>query len=723
MKKDDHTQNKDLNDEDFDYEEEIDDEEYISKENKSTFDFGYVGEDETKQKKFDKICATELLMNIFVNERGIIADICRDNEGESTGIKAKYKNFNPENIMGYSATRLNGIIKVRFKRDKSFTVSTLTEKSYKDIEGIKYPYYKILKEMFDENEFPAPKIETDEGKNIVAEFRDGSRYLCDTINNKNSISFKGYYPIVISNEEAKFLEKKNLKEIIEFIKKHEKTGISKYSSETEFRKNILTFDDCATGISNSLAHNSYKDLGEFIIVNYKNPSNHFEPVLISKTWMKAVAETLIKAKDQVASIDDVLGLIDIFEKEQKLTLDDDVLADFLESNFEIEEEPLNFMINLIQTRLGDKVKKSKGFTDETREEFATLIDFYQENFRNDRLDVGISLPSKAFLYLLSQLEYHYDSFFTEDFLYNSKLQFEMDLLKSICDIMDKKIFQLKIKNKNKNRKGYNNYFDALQNKSKALEDKYQKELNSRCLFFHHGIIYTCDQLERGRFLGNDVSLAFNIASLSRPINEVYSKIPNTISKYKDSKKPEEIAKRKKSQDILKTLVRKHPNLFNRFEIYIDDKTAIIKAQDKNYSYRRLFSHIRNSSTHSAISLILDKKGNTQLIFHSINGLPNASEAGKARDESNKDKPQYTIICYPDELLTLYKTVIGEIRGKSGIFNYEPISPGRRSYGGGKNILHFDEKGLTIIRDNNDGSFSTFDVQRSPGIWKDINKNL
>lgn len=668
--------------------------------------------------------ATKFLLSIFVNERSLINDIQNDNNVQSEGIKKSYKDFNPEHVMGYELVKQKDKFKVVVNRDKPFRVCSTNGINIDDTLYVKNLFHSVTNNILKNSHVPVIPYENVCGMDVVATFADGSKYLYNK--KEKALYFKGIPPLSISEMESRNLKGASTEEILNFISQHTAQETILYDSEEDVKNNLLSFEEFVTFTINTISHNNEIDLGDFIIVNKMNRSSQY--MLISKSWLKAVAETLIKAKDQAPSIQYIKDKIHEFEAHNgKLTLDKQNLEDMIKSIFAINEPSLLFMVNLIRSRLSKEFEDNKGFKDSTYSKLASLLFFYQENFNNDRLKEGISFPSKSLLFFLSVIE---GADLKKHILDNGYLK------ETVIKNFSKELTEeLKKKTHSPFNVSKKTIIATLQKHAIKLSSERQKQLDSSFHFFQHGIVFSCKALEERIILQDDMENAIIFASLGLKVNRAYETLSKPISKFNslpsEAKLPpdntftdKEIHCWKEAGKRLIRITKDHKDYIKALDLFINNKQASEQKKSEPYSFSKGISQIRNSYSHSAVSLVIDEEGKISFLFNDLKGLKTISDAEKKRDNNHTRTAFYKLKCPPLNLFNFFHSDIFEKTPVSTdtFFNKLYLLGDMMRFDNGKKMLTFDENGMTISN-NIDGDITYDEYPYKSTKWNEINKIL
>lgn len=671
--------------------------------------------------------ATKLLLSLFVNERGLIDDIQQENaDTASSGIKKKYKDFNPEHVMGYQVVRQKDKIKVLINKDKPFKVCSTKDMDMEKIMRENHLFREFTNHTLEHNKIPKIPFDIDSGMEIVTTAADNSKYLYN--HSENNLYFKGTPPILTSIEEYYFLKKATPSEIEDYVKNRlNNTGVETkfFEDEKTFNEEILTFEDCVTCISNAVSHNNQIDKGEYLLIKKLDGSKN--SILISKSWLKAVAETLIKAKDQASSITEILERIAEYEAiNGDLKLEDRSIRNLLTSTFTINDYALDFMANLIEARFSNESKEDKRLKQDTYFRLANLINLYQENFNVDRLDTGISFPSKSFIYLLSIVgNAQYKKLFLDN--RNASIKIKEDYYKALGQTLQKKANTAFLFSKK-------TLLKSMQATAKAFCHEHQRQIDEQFSFYHHGLVYTTYGIKNTSILQEDMENAIIFASLNKKVNNAYEAITLPISVHNKM-----ISEDKKLSDDEKKLIRReykeanrashfildeNPNFFDDFKLYINDRKAHIHLNNQPYIFSRNIGQMRNSYSHSAVSLVVDNDGKTKFMFNDLRGLAITTTNERMNDNLHERKCIYKLKCEPLRMFNFFT---------SGLFDNESIPvpaffdklymlSDLKSFDGGKKTVSFDSNGMTIIN-NNEGQIDYKEISYTSPEWKNIDKLL
>ena len=671
--------------------------------------------------------ATKLLLSLFVNERGIVNDIQQENANTiDSGIKKKYKDFNPEHVMGYQVVRQKGKIKVLINKNKPFKVCSTIDMDMEKTMKENNLFREFTNRTLEFNKFPKIPYEIDSGMEVVTTASDKSKYLYNR--SENSLYFKGTPPILTSIEEYNFLKKATPSEIAIYAEsrmKNEAIETKFFEDEETFNDQILTFEDCVTCISNAVSHNNQIDKGEYLLIKRLDSSRR--SILISKSWLKAVAETLIKSKDQLPSTYQILEKIAEYEaKNGDFKLEDSSIRNLLTSTFTINDNALDFMSNLIVARLGGEVKKDKTLKPDTYFRLANLINLYQENFNVDRLDMGISFPSKPFIYLMSIVgNAQYKRLFLDD--RNASRKREEDYYKTLGQALQRKADTAFSLNSKTMMKG-------LQTTAKAFCHQHQSQIDAMLPFYHHGLVYTTYGMKKADVLQEDMENAIIFSALSKKINNAYEAISLPISVHNKVTNEDQMLTEKEMEKLRREyndanrasrfILNDNPSFFDDFKLYVNGHNARIYPENRPYTFSRNIGQIRNSYSHSAVSLVVDNDGKTKFMFNDLRGLAITTANERMNDDLHERKCIFKLKCEPLKMFDFFT---------SGLFDSESIPVPAffdrlymlndlKSFDAGKKTASFDSKGMTIIN-NNEGQIDYNEISYDSPEWKDIDKLL
>lgn len=666
--------------------------------------------------------ATSLLLRFFINERGVLADIQQENaSAPNFGIRKKYNNFNPEHVMGYRIVRQNGTIKVIPDQKRMFKVCSAKDMDIREIMEENNFFKEITNNILDSCELPKVPYAIDSGMEVITSTPDNSKYLYGQ--SDNSIYFKGTPPILLTYQEYTALKSAVPFFVDSFIEgkiKNDSGKTSFYDSEEEFHKRSLTFKDCIAGIAAAASHNQIFDKGNYLILNLIYDKKQ---IIISKSWMKAVAETLIKAKDQIPSVNGILKKIHEYEAYNgKIKIGNGSIRDFLMSTFIINDNALDFMVKLVNARFGDEVKANKGFTQSSYYRLASLIDLYQENFSFDRFDSGILFPSKLFIYLLSMVgDAHYQKAFLDDPTTFKNMQ--KDYCKTLTNMLYRKAntpFSYNTETLLKNLQKVTTIF--------CLE--HQRQFNETLPFYYHHLVYSIPGIQETSILQEDMKNALIITSLNQKIHNSYEAISYPISYYgrdlsldnqsltiQPTSSPSELdAAISASFFILK----QHPTYFDDFKLYINQQPFILDPNKTIFTFSKNISQVRNSSVHSAISLVVEEDGKTAFVFNDLKSLPTSLKNQRYYNRKNEKRSIYKIKSDPLKMFDFYS---------SGVFDSTTIPApeffdrlneleGLTPYESGRKTAIFNSDGMTIINNDN-GKIDSTEIPYDSPEWKKV----
>ncbi len=671
--------------------------------------------------------ATKLLLSLFVNERGLIDDIQQENANTaSSGIKKKYKDFNPEHVMGYQVVRQKDKIKVLINKDKPFKVCSTEDMDMEKIMRENHLFREFTNRTLEHNKIPKIPYEIDSGMEVVTTAADNSKYLYN--HSENNLYFKGIPPILTSIEEYNFLKKATPSEIEDYVKNRlNNTGVETkfFEDEKTFNEEILTFENCVTCISNAVSHNNQIDKGEYLLIKKLDGSK--KSILISKSWLKAVAETLIKAKDQASSITEILERIAEYEAiNGDLKLEDRSIRNLLTSTFTINDNALDFMTKLIVARLSNESKEDKRLKQDTYFRLANLINLYQENFNVDRLDIGISFPSKPFIYLMSIVgNAQYKKLFLDN--KDAFRKREIDYYKTLGQALQRKADTAFSLNSKTMLKG-------LQTTAKAFCHEHQRQIDDMLPFYHHGLVYTTYGMKKAEVLQEDVENAIIFSALNKKVNNAYEAISLPISVHNKVTNEDELLSNKEMEKIHREyndanrasrfILNDNPNFFDDFKLYVNGRKARIYPENRPYTFSRNIGQMRNSYSHSAVSLVVDNDGKTKFMFNDLRGLAITTANERMSDDLHERKFIYKLKCEPLKMFNFFTSGLfdGESIPVPAFFERLYMLSDLKSFGAGKKTASFDSKGMTIIN-NNKGQIDYNEVSYNSPEWKNIDKLL
>lgn len=631
------------------------------------------------EKELEKL-ANNILYSLLINERGLFPITEEINSSiESKGIKNKYKDFNVEHFMGYEVKRhQNGKISIIYKPNRAARVCSskgIDLDELIDKENFAYSQAdNILREVI------RGKLQNQNDPNMIAEHSDGSKYI---LRNKD-ICFVGFHPIFISNmEEIKKIKKGNNEFCLNYLKEHQENKTITFNNEEEFKNSdILSFNDVLTNITNALSHGNITEKGDlFIIAASKTaPNGYFKKgsLLVSKSWLKAVIEAEVKAKDQYPSAEAIEdSLRDYLLVNKDIPLDRDSIQKMLTTLFAINKGSLEFMTGFILATFKD----SEGIKIEEQilPSVSLALDLFQENFDSEFDLKGVPIPAKLFLSLLSEVDNAYvkgevKSSETYKFLLNKKGE-NGDYPFTV------KLREATNKIKYLGRSFSSAYVEKMVRSSvRDLVAELQGKLNEKNKFFRFNIAAPKKYNDfRSEILDKMQILALILSSTFDHVNNFYENISVPVNYFggkpvdSPSLKATSLVTSDNIFDVLyaddklmPAIINKFPNIFNDFALSINSQEYKLRDYQldnvKHYRFAltKIISRIRNSIAHSGVSLFVDDKNLVKFCFNEINNFRTGSEVEQKRaDVRSKTKPPTTssVECSPLKYFDLFSSLI------------------------------------------------------------------
>ena len=614
--------------------------------------------------------ANNILSTLLINERGLFSITEQNNISENkTGIKNKYNDFNVEHFMGYEIKKKpNGEIHIIYKKNRP---ARICNSEGCNIEKIMYEenfaYSKASRLL--ENLIKG-KLENPKGHNIIAEYKDGSKYILKD----KDIYFIGFSPILIPNQEVEAVKNMNEDQCLEYLEAHQKNEEFHYANDEDFEKSyMLTFSKVIEQTTNALSHGKAIDKGEYLIINnvFIDPKDRKKPgaLLISKAWLLAVVEAEVKAKDQYPSVEAIQEALEGYiEENGEVLINNAQISKMLNKLFLINKHNSTFMTRFIIATFKDE--NERPLNKEVIPHIAYFLDLFQENFNSDFYVKGSPIPSKIFLSLLKKIDRAYvnteikksnaykhvenntnngtEHPFTKEL--SDKIKQTKKLVKKLSDASIKQSVNNIVNRRHEDLIKMNTFvrFNIV---SPKLHEDFRAEILEEIQIMALTISSTLDH----------INYAYD--NITRPLNLVKGKtlenIEKTISKYEINS---DIIFNLLYADekLIPDIVKKHPEFFDHFK-YFENKHQLKPLSSENYRYifNRTLSKVRNSISHSAVSIFIDKEDKLQFCFNDISNSPVISEKELARSEKRDNilKKQATVECNPLNLFNFFSSPI------------------------------------------------------------------
>lgn len=561
----------------------------------------------------------KFLLMFFLNERASISKNIADNKlASSQGIKNKFKNYNPEHIMGYELkTKPNGTY-LKPLKDSPFKVCSAENFNIDELFYENNPIYETIEEI-SENKITISTRPKFKDYPVIASLNN-SQYLYDK--KTKSILFNGPSPITLPFNAD--LSNDGIKKVFE-----ESSSKKAHERLLDPEEELLTFEELVKVICNCCSHDSYISTKNYFIFPRKNIYRS-DYVAVDKLWLKAVAETIISSKSDNLSEDKILAELQAYMGDNnKLPLNDFDFSfkDFLNATFNINPNTCDYLNN----KLKDLLNKEELSSEEDLDCATSLIGIHQASLRDlNPLLNSAQLPSIAYLYLISFIsdasminpntnqgakELYSD--FTRDFV--ALLKDKGNRMQAALSPIHKKRIYADL------LAGSNEVISEYQNKHDLVKD-----------YFNTCSLMSMRNVKNLNAITSELNTAMASAALFYKVNDIYS---NVVIPYM-AKNPT-----KRAKESVENL-NLHTGKFRNVNMYNLTKRVSMPYENSAFYFSNLFSSIKNSMSHSQLYLQCPKNDEPIInFFHSFDEST-MSEAEKIKTQQRTKSGSEKLITCP-----------------------------------------------------------------------------